>query len=148
MFGSRSIALTACASCAYHAGSFAAYDHEFAGVRGTFGCVDASIARRADRATGPVIAYEFGNGCDHPVAIDLGRIDAFGRALGGGEVVLRPYDPEHEIRAALLDGRSTGEESIEYVADGTAVAIASVCIDPAEAFGATAPRWSCFSSAP
>lgn len=135
------------AACAYNGGSFVGYGQEFAGVRATFGCVDASIARRADLATGPVISYEFGNGCDHPVHVDFALVEVSGRDNAGRELVLRPYDPDHEIHRALLDGRRYGEEAIQYVADSTPrAALATVCVDPAAAFGDERPRWSCFAS--
>lgn len=136
------------AACSYRGGSFAAYGQEFAGVRSTFGCIDASVARRADLATGPVIAYEFGNGCDQPVAVDLSLVAVSGRDADDREVVLRPYDPDHEIKTAVLDGRRSAQEAIRYVVDDEAPApMASVCVDPSSAFGGQLPRWSCFASA-
>jgi hypothetical protein len=136
------------ASCAYHAGSFSFLGGEFAGVRVTFGCVDLGIARRADALTGPVIAYEFGNGCDWPADIDLSRVDVIARDRDGSEFALRPYDPDREIAAASLDARSHGREAIEYRLEDLTVSVAAVCVDPAPAFGGGAPRWACFGGAP
>lgn len=122
--------------------------HEFTGARATFGCLDTSLTHGADRPTGPVIGYEFANGCDHAVRIDLGAVNATGRDIDGRELVLRPYDPDREIRSELLDGKSYGEEAIEYRGDGIGAQLASLCVDPAAAFGGDAPIWTCFGSAP
>jgi len=135
------------AACAYHGGSFATYDHAFLGARATFGCVDASVARRRDIADRPVIAYEFGNRCDGPVVIDLARVEAYGRDTNGDKVALRAYDPDRELAAGLLDGRSSGDETISYAADGDPT-LDSICVDPSAAFGGAEPRWSCFASVP
>ena len=151
MFVVGRAAVAACmwfAACSYRGGSFAGYGQDFAGVRSTFGCIDASVARRSDLASDPVIAYEFGNGCDQPVAVDLSLVTVSGRDAAGGEVVLRPYDPDHEIKTAVLDGRRYAAEAIEYVVDDAAPAsLAEVCVDPSSAFGGQLPRWSCFASA-
>jgi hypothetical protein len=134
------------ASCAYRAGSFSSRDHAFLGARATFGCIDASVSRRPVEGQ-QVIDYDFGNGCDHPVVVDLARVETYGRDVDGHRVTLQPYDPGYELGAALLDGRSVGDEAISYIADAT-TSLASVCVDPSAAFGGDGPRWTCFASAP
>lgn len=136
------------ASCAYHGGSFSFIGHEFAGARVTFGCIDLAVDRRPDGPNGPVINYEFGNGCDRAAKIDLSSVDAIERDGDGNELALRPYDPDREISPASLDGRSHGQEAIEYRLEDGVAALSSVCVDPAPAFGGDTPRWTCFGGAP
>src|SRR6185369_5263278 len=60
-----SVALTA---CAYRPGSFSHLSENFPGQRTTVGCIDLSVERRPDLiGGGTVLAYAFGNRCDHPV---------------------------------------------------------------------------------
>jgi hypothetical protein len=95
-----SVALTA---CAYSPGSFRHFRHDFPGQRTTVGCLDLAVERRADLTTGgTVIAYEFGNRCDHPAVVDLAAVDVVGRTFAGDEVKLAPFDPERELRALAI----------------------------------------------
>jgi hypothetical protein len=129
--------------CAYQPGSFAHAQHDFVGQRITVGCVDVAVERRADAAIGPVLGYQFGNRCDQPALIDLGAVAVIGRDLQGADVVLRPYDPQREIRPAELDGRSVGTEALAYASNRP---LLEVCADAVALAHATPPRWLCFTA--
>jgi len=131
--------------CAYRAGSFSAWGHEFAGQRATLGCLDLAIDRRADGPLGAVVAYDLGNRCDHAIRVDLSEAAVVGRT-GSGDVRLAPYDPMHELRAFWLDGRTVGRETIEYRSEEP-IAARDLCVD-AGSVVETGPYWQCFSSAP
>jgi len=133
--------------CAYRAGSFAAWGHDFPGRRTTVGCLDLSIERRADAPTGPVLAYDLGNRCDRPVTIDLETTSVVARTARG-DLAMVPYDPDHELRALPLDGRSVGAEAIEYRLASEPAAVASVCVDASSVVASLTPDWQCFDSRP
>jgi hypothetical protein len=134
-----SVALTA---CAYSPGSFRHFRHDFPGQRTTVGCLDLAIERRPDLTTGgTVLAYEFGNRCDHPAVVDLASVEVVGRTVGGDEVKLAPYDPEREMRALAIDGRAAGQEAIAYP---SMVALAEVCVNAATVTHQGSPSWLCF----
>jgi hypothetical protein len=136
-----SVALTA---CAYSPGSFRHFRHDFPGQRTTVGCLDLAIERRPDLTTGgTVIAYEFGNRCDHPAVVDLAAVDVVGRTFAGDEVKLAPFDPERELRALAIDGRAAGQEAIAYPSD---TALAEVCINAATVTHQGSPQWLCFGN--
>ena len=137
--GASLVLVIVVAACGYRAGSFALGRSDVAGARATYGCVDVDVSRRADHPGGPVLAYEFGNGCDHAVSVDLAAIPVVAR---DGD--LQPYDPDRELRALPLDGRSTGGEAIEY---RSAVARRDdvICARPGAAFGYDDRGWVCLS---
>jgi hypothetical protein len=140
------IALLPCAliGCAYQPGSFAHAPSSPGGQRVTLGCVDLAVERRADLAVGPVLDYRFANRCDHPEMVDLGALPVVGRSAEGSEVALAPYDPQGELHATALDGRSIGGEALAYPA---AHPMVEVCVDAARLIHHSAPRWLCFGSA-
>jgi hypothetical protein len=136
-----SVALTA---CAYSPGSFSHYRQDFPGQRTTVGCIDLSVERRPDLSTGgTVLAYEFGNRCDHPAPIDFGQVKVVARTYDGTDLSLAPYDPDWEIRPMRLDGRTTGAEAIAYPAEQR---LAEVCVDAASLTHEAPARWLCFAS--
>ena len=66
--------------------------------------------------------------------LDLGAVRARGRTGGGREVELAPFDPEGQLRSALLEARSVAREEISYRAgqQGGAdpgSALVSVCVE-------------------
>lgn len=136
-----SVALIA---CAYRPGSFSHYRQDFPGQRTTVGCIDLSVERRPDLTTGgTVLAYEFGNRCDHPAPIDFTQVKVLARTYTGEDVALEAYDPEWQIKPQLLDGRAIGAEAIAYPSDRR---LAEVCVDAASLARATPARWMCFAS--
>lgn len=119
------------AGCGYRGGSFDGPRGQFAGTHVTVGCLDVGVSAAPSGAAptqGPVIAYEFGNGCDKPTRVDLSAIVARGRTASGRELGLWPYDPKGELRAATLEARLTGREVIEY-RGATNEPIVMACVD-------------------
>jgi hypothetical protein len=117
------------AACGYRGGSFRGPDGPFPGERAAVGCLDVAVAPHADvDASGPVLAYEFGNRCDHPTTVDLAAVRVRARTVDGREIELAPYDPLGELRVAQLDARKTGREVIEYRA-AVAGSIALACAE-------------------
>ena len=139
----RSVLLAAAlAACGYQPGSFH-YPRSF--VRGqhvTVGCLDLSIGVRQRTPRAAVLEYDFGNRCEHPSVVDLAAVRVIGRTADGREVPLLPYDPNGELRALPLDGRSTGHEAIAYESEKSPVA--QVCVDAA-AVAHTGRQWMCFA---
>jgi hypothetical protein len=136
-----SVALTA---CAYSPGSFHHFRHDFPGQRTTVGCLDLSVERRPDLTTGgTVLAYEFGNRCDHPAVVDLAAVEVVGRTVGGDEVKLAPFDPDRELRALAIDGRAAGQEAIAYP---STIALAEVCVNAATVTHQGSASWLCFGN--
>jgi hypothetical protein len=130
--------------CAYRPGSFSHPRQGFPGQRTTVGCLDLSVERRPDlTGGGTVLAYEFGNRCDHAATVDLASVAVVGRTYDGLERKLSPYDPNQEIRPLQIDGRTAGREAIAYP-DATAH-FASVCVDAASLVHETPARWLCFA---
>jgi hypothetical protein len=103
--------LVGCA--AYHPGSFT-HGAAFVGQRATVGCLDVAVARRADYESNAVLQYQFGNRCNGPVEVNLGRVAVMARFADGSEEALVPYDPGFAIRPVRLSGRLTGQEAIAY----------------------------------
>lgn len=94
----------------YQPGSFSHALAAHAEARATVGCIDIAAEPRFDSAAvGPVLRVAVANRCDRAVQVDLGAIRA-----RGDRVDHRPFDPRGEIRPALLDGRATAAETIEY----------------------------------
>lgn len=132
------------AACAYEPGSFrfGTRTAEPAGPppgptsRTTIDCLDLAVSARA---APPVVAYAFGNRCDHPVVVDL-TARPIARAVDGAAYVLAAFDPDEELRPATLDGRARGHEAIAYP---TAVALAEICVDAAAVASTTPPSWVC-----
>jgi hypothetical protein len=136
-----SVAGAALAGCAYQAGTLSAAEP---GRSLTIGCLDLAVDRRTDLPDGVVVvAYAFGNRCDHPAVVDLSAVTVIGRAEDGERVVLAAYDPDLELEPLRVDGRSTGREAIAYSPpDGTE--LADVCVDAASIAGTTPAAWLCF----
>ncbi|HEY5944336.1 MAG TPA: hypothetical protein VIV40_02545 [Kofleriaceae bacterium] len=136
-----SVALTA---CAYSPGSFSHFRQDFPGQRTTVGCIDLAVERRPDlTGGGTVLAYEFGNRCDHPATIDFATVKVLARTYNGKDLTLAAFDPDWQIRPLQIDGRTTGAEAIAYPADER---LAEVCVDVASLTHAAPARWLCFAS--
>lgn len=131
--------------CAYHAGSFGAWGHDFAGERLTLGCLDLAVDRRPDGPLGAIVAYDLGNRCDHAIRVDFSAASVIGRT-GSGDENLAPYDPKHELHARWLDGRAVARETVEY-RSSEPLAARDVCVDAGGLVG-TVPYWQCFVAAP
>jgi hypothetical protein len=125
------------AACAYEPGTFRFANRSPAETRATIGCLDLAVSARP--APPPIVAYAFGNRCDHPVVVDL-TARPIARAVDGAAYVLAAFDPDEELRPAQLDGRARGHEAIAYP---TAVALAEVCVDAAAIASTTPPSWVC-----
>ncbi|MDQ3363860.1 MAG: hypothetical protein M3680_00305 [Myxococcota bacterium] len=140
------MAILCCAlvGCTYKPGSFAYPAKRFPGERATVGCLDVAVERRADLEAKAVLAYQFGNRCDRPVAIDLGRVTVIGRTVEGTEIKLSPYDPDLEIEALRIDARLVGAEALAYP---SAQRLAQVCVDVSTIAGDAPSHWMCFGDA-
>jgi hypothetical protein len=141
----RVLILVTIAGCSYSPDSFSYPGRRFPGQRVTVGCLDVAVDRRADMPENTaVIDYQFGNRCDEPVVIDLGRVPVFGRTASGEERYLTPYDPAMEIRALKLDARQAGGEAIAYP---TTEAMLQICVDAAAISESTKQeRYMCFGT--
>jgi hypothetical protein len=136
--------VTLIAGCAYKPGSFNHRLQDFPGQRTTVGCVDLAVERRPDLSSGgTVLAYEFGNRCDHPATIDLANAHVIAQLDTGERVEMHPWDPELEIQALKLDGRVSGAEALAYPANNR---IEQICVDAASITHETQAQWLCFSS--
>jgi hypothetical protein len=133
------LGLAACAP-AYRPGSFTRGIEPFAGERVTVRCLDLALARRADLRASAVIAYEFGNRCNHPQIVDFAAVRVVGRTADGREQPLQPYDPRGELEPLRLGGRYRGKEAIAYT---SGEAIAEVCVDAGSLVHAQFERWVC-----
>lgn len=134
----------ALAGCAYSPGSFSHYARDFSGQRTTVGCIDLAVERRPDTPGGSaVLAYDFGNRCDHPATIDFSQVKVLARTYDGKDRTLEAYDPDWEIKPLEIDGRATGHEAIAYPSDER---IAEVCVDAASLTHEGPARWLCFAS--
>jgi hypothetical protein len=137
----------ALAGCAYRPGTFSTPlgATTFPGQRATVGCLDIAVERRTDLTWGAVVGYQFANRCDRPAPVDLAHAVVVGRTVDGVEVDLAPYDPDHELAALDLDGRTIGREAIAYASE---VALAEVCVDAASVARGEQAQWLCFGSRP
>jgi hypothetical protein len=134
--------------CAYDAGSFTSSAHDFTGTRtsASAGCLDLSVERRADTATGWVLAYDLGNRCDRPLTVDLKTASVVARTAEG-DVAMVPFDPDREIEALPLDGRSLGGEAVEYRVATRGAPVIAICVDATGIVGALG-TWTCFYNSP
>ena len=138
------LCVAALAACAYRPGSFSHYSQDFPGQRTTVGCIDVSVERRPDLTSGgTVLAYEFGNRCDHAAPIDFTNVKVLARTFAGEDLALSAFDPEGQIMPQRLDGRASGAEAIAYPSDDR---LSEVCVDVASLAHATPARWLCFAS--
>ena len=136
--------VTFVAGCAYKPGSFTHRQQDFPGQRTTVGCIDLAVDRRPDLSSGgTVLAYQFGNRCDHPATIDLANARVIAQLDDGQRVDVHPWDPEGEIREVRLDGRLSGAEALAYPANSR---IDQICVDAASIAHEREARWLCFSS--
>src|SRR5574338_95138 len=77
----------ALAGCAYSPGSFSHFAQGFPGQRTTVGCIDLAVERRPDTPGGSaVLAYDFGNRCDHPATIDFSQVKVRARTYDGKDL--------------------------------------------------------------
>ena len=140
----RVLLVVAIAGCSYSPDSFSYPGRRFPGQRVTAGCLDIAVDRRPDyQENTAVVEYQFGNRCDKPVMIDLGRVPVLGRTASGEERTLTPYDPKMEIRALKLDGRQAGGEAIAYP---TTEPMVQICVDAAAISETKQSRWMCFGT--
>jgi hypothetical protein len=142
---SRSLAVAvALVGCGYEPSSFSFVARPAEATRATVGCLDLAITLESPLAFArhPVLAYEFGNRCDHPAIVDLDTV-VVGYDTRGRLHTLQPYDPAREIRPALLDGRTRGRERIAYP---TGIALIDVCIDAAAIIRENPAQWVCVSA--
>lgn len=123
------LGLAGCLS--YSPGSFRRGSEPFEGQHLTLDCLELGVAGQHDAvAIGPVVSYQFGNRCDHAVAVDLGAIRATGWTPSGQEVALIPYDPYREIKPLRLEAHSYGRERLEYrKAVDLGVDLVHVCVE-------------------
>jgi hypothetical protein len=142
----RCAVLCLVAGCAYHPGSYAYLKQGFPGQRITVGCLDIAIARRADTPDGVVLEFQFGNRCERPSPVDIPTV-VTGKTPGGKERDLLAFDPNGEIKALSLDGRSFGSETIEYRPDDDYGTV-DVCFDVAAIVRQTPARRVCLGDAP
>ncbi len=134
----------ALAACAYRPGSFSHFAQDFPGQRTTVGCIDLSVERRPDlTGGGTVLAYEFGNRCDHPAAIDFTQVIVRARTYDGKDMRLEAFDPDGQIKPLQIDGRTAGKEAIAYPSEDR---LAEVCVDAASLTHEAPARWLCFAS--
>jgi hypothetical protein len=127
---------------AYQPGTFVHEGKAFVGERVTVGCLDLAVARRPDMFKQAVIEYSFGNRCDKPEQVDLAYAKVMGRTASGSELRLIPYDPDRQLMAMRVDGRTMGHEALAYSSDEPLV---QVCVDAASIVQRTPERWLCFS---
>jgi hypothetical protein len=113
--------LSGCASAYYEPGSFSSFVGEHHGL----GCIDLAVSRDTS-INGPVIAYDFGNGCNDDVKVDFASVRAVGKTKSGIEVDMVAYDPRHELVPTVMLPRVTGRERIEYRSDQP---VDSICVD-------------------
>ncbi len=103
------------------------------------GCLEVRATSHSDerlRELGWVgVRYELGNSCDGAVPVDLSHAvvvatpaaaprstrtdlpapEFYSEDVGNTPILLAAWDPQEQIRAALLDGRRTAHEVIAYV---------------------------------
>ena len=119
----------------------------FAGKRVELPCLDLAAAQTEDQlATGPVIAFSFGNRCMHEAHVDLSSVRAVGRYADGTRE-LHAYDPHHELHSMQIDAWWMGHEEIEYLADDGSTPTA-LCIDVGrvEPSATATEHWLCFGT--
>jgi hypothetical protein len=140
----RAVVVVGCAGCVYRAGSYADVVGTFPGTRVQLGCLDVAVAMRPDDvARGRVVRYSIGNGCWHPVVVDLASIRAYEPA---GQFQLHAYDPKRELAPVRLEAKWMADESIQYL-DDFGDSGGSICIDVG-GIDASVPRterWVCLA---
>ncbi len=142
----RVLATIVLVGCGYRPGSFNSPLQKFSGSRTTAGCLDITVDRRHDLANGEVVvAFSFGNRCDHPTLVDLAAAVVTGRTTEDRKITLTASDPRGEIAPLRIDARAVGGEAIAYVADAS---LREVCIDAASIAHAESTAWTCFPSPP
>jgi hypothetical protein len=98
-------------------------------------CLEVGVALVGDAhapPSDPVVQVSFGNRCRDPVPVDFGQLRVTARYPGAAapEAVLQPFDPDREIRPALLGGRRSARETIEFLAPaGMSAVPTDVCVD-------------------
>jgi hypothetical protein len=141
------IAVVASGCFAYSRGSFVD-TAPFPGKRVMLGgCLDLSVAMVEDNlATGRVVQFSFGNGCWHPVTVDLASVRAYTTDGGGCQRWLTAYDPKHELVPLAIESVWSASERIEYAAD-THDAPTSICVDVGgvDASVPRTERWVCMA---
>ena len=109
-------------------------------------CVDIVVTSSIDNwlPEGPVVAYQFGNRCEHRARVDLGAVRVIATAADGTSTQLSPIDPKSELRAAWLPAYADGSERIAYFANR---APARLCVDVSAVARSNAhPTPTCFDN--
>jgi len=110
------------------------------------GCLDLSVAMVEDNlATGRIVQFTFGNGCYHPVTVDLASVRAY-TVDGGGQRWLTASDPKHELVPLAIETLWSASERIEYT-DATRDTPTSICVDVGgvDASVPRCERWVCLA---
>ncbi len=117
-----SLAVTGCA---------ARYKGQFADGASRGECLDVRVTSHRDDATARErwvgVRYELGNRCRSAVAVDLSRVRVVAR--GSEEFELARFDPDGEVRAAVLDGGRRATETLAYLWPARAEGEFEVCVD-------------------
>ncbi|MEZ4399807.1 MAG: hypothetical protein R3B06_07300 [Kofleriaceae bacterium] len=122
------VGLAGCAT--YSPGSFAVRGERFTGSPTTVGCLDLAVAGQRDPiARGPVVAFQFGNRCDHAVHVDLGAVRATGRTADGTRVAMAAFDPARALSAQKLEARRFGRQRLEYRSLRADADVIEVCLE-------------------
>ena len=130
------------AACGYRAGSFAGPRGLFAGTPSTVDCLDIAVSREADSDVGPVLAFDFGNRCAHPIVVDFQHAHVEAVTVDGQRIPLDAYDPDGGIVVERLDAQLPGHEAIAYA---TSAPAPQLCIDVATIVHAAGTQWRCFA---
>lgn len=120
----------------YRPGSLVDAADDASGGGRRLGCIEIR-AERMDDSTVPagsvVVAFSFGNSCDHPVRIALQntRVVAKGDTQDGApSEPLKLYDPASEVVTMSLDGRDQAREVLEFDSPARkSPAAPTACID-------------------
>lgn len=95
----------------YEAGMLARSGRVAAGGVRQLGCIEIGVAMEPHprHATSVVTDVYFGNRCDRPTPLHLGRLAVRSKAYR-----LQLFDPRHEAVPLTLDGRAHGRETMRW----------------------------------
>jgi hypothetical protein len=120
----------------YRPGTLVDATDDTSGGGRTVGCLEIRAERVADAAVpagSAVLAFTFGNACDHPVRIALqnARVVAHRNAASGpSSEGLTLYDPATEVLTLSLDGRDQAREVLQFDSATRGLpAPPTVCVD-------------------
>ncbi len=85
----------------------------FEGTRLSHGCLDIALRAQESLEGDPTIDVSLGNRCHRALNIDLGKLRIRGLFDGEAPQQLSLFDPNNEIRSALLGGNAAAEERLE-----------------------------------